>query len=479
MGYESSNTKYTLIIGVLVVAMVGVAIYLNYGDKLMSKKETPQTEEKYFIATRKLSYYNEGYVYVINQDKDNFVVEINEQVMCVTAPCEPINVDSYRVRNGNDKNKLDALLNDIFSTTKENELEVTDKDLSPSQANSLKSFLLNEGSNDQELTYNILEAKSDSNFTLKGYKINKLNGKVILTIGLGKQAKTTSIGVDKIETDNDTVKVYISELPAAKEKTEDDNYPIIEVEFNKMPTYLSVIESKNNQELENLDGKDDDSRDLKYKIIDRGQDTSLTRRGYVVEVNRNKTTVTIALGEKNTGGYSIDLTKIRVNNSSATIYVKENKPAVGSSVTQAFTYPILKIEFETNPGEITVVDEETGDNFSPYYISHNTIDYKIINKKTEIKTKGYLEEETENGYLVTIAMGEQNHLGYSITVKEIRIINDEAVIYVKENIPKDPSKGIEKLDHPSVQVLFTKKPNKLLIVDYETKVSYPKINSES
>ncbi len=479
MGYESNNSKYTIIIGILIIAMVGVAIYLNYGDKLVGKKETPTTEEKYFVATRTLSYYNEGYIYVIKQEKDNFTVETNEQVMCVTAPCEPINVDSYRVRSNSDKNKLDSLLSEIFSITKENELSVTDKDLSPSQANALKAFLLNEGDNDQELTYTISEAKSDSSFTTEGYRISKLNGKVILTVGLGKKVKTTSIGVDKIDIENDTAKVYISELLLAKAATEEDNYPTIEVEFSKMPTYIYVINSDNNMNYENLDGKSEETKDLAYKITDRGQDSSLTRRGYLVESTRSKATVTIALGEKNTGGYSIELTKIRVNNSSATIYVKENKPAPGSMVTQAITYPILKIEFETNPGEITVVDEETGDNYSPYYISHNTIDYKTIKKKTEIKTKGYLEEETEEGYLVTIAMGEQTHLGYSIEIQEIRLINDEAVIYVKEIVPKDLTNKLEKIDYPSIQVLFTKKPNKLLIVDAETKASYPKINSES
>jgi TolA-binding protein len=59
--------------------------------------------------------------------------------------------------------------------------------------------------------------------------------------------------------------------------------------------------------------------------------------------------VIIKMGEKSTGGYSIEVVNVEINDKNANIYVKENNPDPTSTVTQAFTYPYVVVKFNFKP----------------------------------------------------------------------------------------------------------------------------------
>ena len=59
--------------------------------------------------------------------------------------------------------------------------------------------------------------------------------------------------------------------------------------------------------------------------------------------------VIIKMGEKNTGGYSIEVVNVEINDKNANIYIKENNPDPTSTVTQAFTYPYVAVKFNFKP----------------------------------------------------------------------------------------------------------------------------------
>lgn len=65
--------------------------------------------------------------------------------------------------------------------------------------------------------------------------------------------------------------------------------------------------------------------------------------------------VIIEAGEKNTGGYDIQIVGIEFDGSETIITVEEISPAPGDVVTQAFTYPCCAVSFDTLPKSIKVV----------------------------------------------------------------------------------------------------------------------------
>ena len=64
---------------------------------------------------------------------------------------------------------------------------------------------------------------------------------------------------------------------------------------------------------------------------------------------------TIAMGEKNTGGYSITIMDVNIDKyGNVEVIVQENTPSVDDIVTMAFTYPTCMLEFEELPNSIIV-----------------------------------------------------------------------------------------------------------------------------
>lgn len=476
-----SNNKYFSVLFLFIVIIGAAAVYLKFFKN--KENNTIKTENTVFTEERTLKYYNNNLIYVIKQTKDVFEITTQEQVVCFTAPCEPIEVESYKITNAKDKNTLNDILNDVFSGTTEKEISRTDKELSISNINDLKSFLYSGTNDNKEITYRILEAKDDSNYKQEGFSVKKDTDKTIVTISAGaKKDDATQLEISKVELVNNSATIYVKEkIETDKTKiTRKSSYPIIQVEFNIRPTNIIVLNEENQKNYSDLDNDIDVKPNIAYKVIGSKDNPEYKTKGYTVESIKNKTTVTIAMGEQNTGGYSVEVSKIKINNDDVTIYVIEKTPGEDEVVTQAFTYPTTTIEFDKISGDIKVINEEDNSSYGALVISNNTIEYKVLDStyNGKIKTKGYTAEDTSNGYLVTIGMGEQNTGGYKIEVSRVQLVNDEAIIYIKETTPKPGETVTQAFTYPTVQVLFTKKPVKLFVLNEDTLSSYPQIKSE-
>jgi len=104
----------------------------------------------------------------------------------------------------------------------------------------------------------------------------------------------------------------------------------------------------------------DKEKELQYKIINNSDyHKDYKDKGYYVTKKDNKTIVTVASGEHSTGGYSIKIVKVSINDKSASIYVKETSPSDKDMVTEAFTYPTTSVELYSNLDNIKVVDLNT------------------------------------------------------------------------------------------------------------------------
>jgi hypothetical protein len=70
------------------------------------------------------------------------------------------------------------------------------------------------------------------------------------------------------------------------------------------------------------------------------------------------------MGKKPTGGFSINVQKVKIKENSVTIYVTEKVPNPGDIVTEAFTYPSVSIKFNKIIDDIEVLNYETGLKFN-------------------------------------------------------------------------------------------------------------------
>ena len=164
-------------------------------------------------------------------------------------------------------------------------------------------------------------------------------------------------------------------FPVLNEKTIDDgeDYAKLEALFNeifkdselKEKVANEVLTSQQLEVIFNIFENNNITLELKYEIINKNDFYSkqYNKRGYYNEKVEDTLICTIAMGEKTSGGYSIEIQKVKIKGNSVTIYVNEQIPKPGSVVTDAITYPIVKIKFNKVPDKIEVINNETGEKF--------------------------------------------------------------------------------------------------------------------
>jgi len=87
-----------------------------------------------------------------------------------------------------------------------------------------------------------------------------------------------------------------------------------------------------------------------------------SKRGYYVDTLNQPNApyyFIITMGEKNTGGYSIFITDIKIDKEkNVEVIVKETEPKPGSIVTMAFTYPACCLELNVPVNNIKIINTD-------------------------------------------------------------------------------------------------------------------------
>lgn len=65
-----------------------------------------------------------------------------------------------------------------------------------------------------------------------------------------------------------------------------------------------------------------------------------------------------AFGEKSTGGYLIDITRVEKTAAEIRVYVRRTLPRPGAILTQAFTYPVVLARTAKPDRKVVFVDEK-------------------------------------------------------------------------------------------------------------------------
>lgn len=129
-----------------------------------------------------------------------------------------------------------------------------------------------------------------------------------------------------------------------RESMTDEDYKIIS-------KILKIEYETNNKEYSNY---------TNYRV-ERSGDYYKSTKGYSVyhhygvEDDYADTEVTVYMGERNTGGYSIEVVSVKKKDNDVIITVKENNPST-DTVTMAITYPSIKVILPFDAKNIEVVD---------------------------------------------------------------------------------------------------------------------------
>jgi hypothetical protein len=82
--------------------------------------------------------------------------------------------------------------------------------------------------------------------------------------------------------------------------------------------------------------------------IEEWINTSLNKKTAQVKVINQDTYILVTLGEKNTGGFEVDITQVKQYFDGITVVIEKNKPDKGDFVTEGLTYPYSLIKLKGN-----------------------------------------------------------------------------------------------------------------------------------
>ena len=169
----------------------------------------------------------------------------------------------------------------------------------------------------------------------------------------------------------------ISEIKVSKDEEKNLTYVFIEIFKDSEETSITVnskdLPENINEIILNIFKKHNIIYEFTYTILDNVNyyDKNFTERGYELEYDKKGVTLTIAMGERPTGGYSIYIKKIKAKDGIVTIYVTEKSPFEGEIVTEATTYPVAKIIFNMCPFVEEIINSDTGEVYTRYKYKEN------------------------------------------------------------------------------------------------------------
>lgn len=156
---------------------------------------------------------------------------------------------------------------------------------------------------------------------------------------------------NKGEIDNLKKKAEEHEQENGEYKNKIDN---METKISELAQLLLKDSTENKNEVNNEinNGNADENKASNYEIVKElpeGISFNQKVKGAEMAEKDGSYYVIIKMGEKSTGGYSIEVVNVEINDKNANIYVKENNPDPTSTVTQAFTYPYVVVKFNFKP----------------------------------------------------------------------------------------------------------------------------------
>ena len=229
-------------ITLLFVSIFGLELYLTG-----SKEKNNTNKEEYIIH-----YYSNNSLYDIETNNNTLLITKKDVIECVTTPCDPIVVDSFKIKY---KEEYQELIKELCK--EEKEITISTKDLNDNQLILLNEIVKEDNKKDS-ITYKVIESiEDDSNYEEHGYYLEE-EEKVILTISSGlKNTGGYTIQIKDIKVDGNDIEILVEEENPPEDAivTMAFTCPIVQIELSKIPDNITVQNINTNEYLKEIDNK--------------------------------------------------------------------------------------------------------------------------------------------------------------------------------------------------------------------------------
>lgn len=124
---------------------------------------------------------------------------------------------------------------------------------------------------------------------------------------------------------------------------------------NEKNTYNNTSKSNNTNSNSN---NETNKTDITYLIDKEYYEEKSMTAGHKGEWINNRYVVTIFLGKRTHGGYSIEVVDVKAIGDDITIVIRTTSPSINSNTTQAINYPTIRVSFNKKPNTYKVVYED-------------------------------------------------------------------------------------------------------------------------
>ena len=194
-----------------------------------------------------IHYEDNMNTYDIRESKNKLEIDKSDIIICVKAPCDAINKKTYTKDNTKEYKQL---IKELFKDKDNNEISITDKDLTDKQKDIIYEILDKE----KEVQYKVTNTDYyNSNYVDKGYYVDTKDNKTIVTVTSGQHSTGGyDIKVVKVSIKDKKAYIYVDEIsPNPKDiVTEAFTYPTITIEFDNILDEIFVANVNTNQEYE-------------------------------------------------------------------------------------------------------------------------------------------------------------------------------------------------------------------------------------
>ena len=140
---------------------------------------------------------------------------------------------------------------------------------------------------------------------------------------------------------------------------------ILYIKVKNEENIVKILELEDTSEMndEKYEGKFDTGIDYTINNELYSYDTKYEKRGVYFKEADSSYFYYIAMGERNTGGYRVNIVGVNIDNElNVEVIVEETSPDFKTAVTMAFTYPVCMIEFKEKPNSV-VIKNTSGEEF--------------------------------------------------------------------------------------------------------------------
>lgn len=328
----------------------------------------------------------------------------------------------------------------------------------------------------EDAEFTLTKVNKNIEYTSTSYKYTTEDGKTYITVGMGrKQGSGFDIDIEDFVYSNGTLTLYTRErIPLHPELMMTmPYYPTCTAEISFKPSKVVIEKLDPIYTGEEIDPVPEPVQDeLTWKKTDKR--IEYKQAGYTVTAEGDKIYLTVGIGQRSNGGYSVEIDNVQISGLDITLDYIEFGPEPGMSYTTAITYPTATIELSRRPNNVKLNKSPSG---TGKVTGLTPINFEKTNKKVSYNGTEYTLSSEDGKIYFTVGAGMKTHGGYSIEILSIQAKGTEWIVTTLERMPGARAITTQAINYPTCTVIVPSRPSKVTFnrqveSDYDEPVYY-------